>query len=70
MASDANNCGARVVGSFEFLQQRFVCTVVCEPFTLNLALNSRRFHEGINAVDPHFLSLIPHSDLRRSITVR
>ena len=64
MASDANNWGARLVGSFKFLHQRFACTVVCEPFIFNLGLSSHRFHEGINAVDPHSLSLIPQLRLR------
>ena len=40
-------------------------------FTFNLALNSHRFYEGINAVDPHSLSLIRHlSDFGRSVTAR
>ena len=64
MASDATNCGARLAGGFEFLHRSFSCTVVCEPFTFNIGLNSYRFNEGINAVDPHSLSLIPHLRLR------
>ena len=56
---------ARLVGSFEFLRQRFSYTVVCKLLTFNLRLNSHRFHEGVNAVDPHSLSLIPHLRLRK-----
>ena len=62
MPGHANNCGARLVGSF--LHQRFACTVVCESNEFNLGLNSHRLHEGINAVDPHSLSLIPHLRLQ------
>ena len=64
MASDANNCGARLVGSFELLHQHFACTVVREPFIFNLGLIRHRFHEGINAADPHSLSLIRHLRLQ------
>ena len=65
MASDTNNCGVRLcmVGSFEFLNQCFACTEVCEPFTFNLGLNSHRYPEGFNAVDPLSLWFKPHLGL-------
>ena len=61
MASDANNCLAKLVGSFELVGS--VC-VHCALWPFNFGLNSDRFHEGINVVDPHSLSLIPHLRLR------
>ena len=51
-----------MVDSFEFLHQRFAW-LNCKPFTFSLALSSHRFLEGINAVDPHSLSSIPHLTL-------
>ena len=52
-----------MVGSFEFLNQCFACTEVFEPFTFNLGLNSHRYPEGFNAVDPLSLWFKPHLGL-------
>lgn len=38
-----NNCRVRFVASFQFLHQRFACTVVCELFIFNLDPNGHRW---------------------------
>ena len=62
-----DNRSLQLVCSFQLLHQGFVSVVVCKLFALYVCLTHHILHEGINAVEAHSLSLIPHLGLRSFI---